>query len=79
MESTVNFSKNGPFGGPVKPNYPRNCWWLAALSEEITDKPYGCWILSNDARGSDYPEVLAMADHAAVRARRVLQGWLERD
>lgn len=35
--------------------------------------------LSRDPRGADYPEVLFMADQAAVRARRVLQGWLERE
>jgi hypothetical protein len=32
----------GPFGGPIQPNYPRNCWWPAARAGDIGAKPYGC-------------------------------------
>lgn len=28
-----------------KPNYPKNCWWVAATSDEIDDKPLGRWLL----------------------------------
>lgn len=81
MESTVNFSKNGPFGGPVKPNYPRNCWWLAALSEEVTDKPYGCWILDMPVvlyRKTD-GTVVALDNRCVHRWAPLSAGWVEGD
>jgi Rieske [2Fe-2S] domain len=45
VEPTVQAKGGGPFNGAIKANYPRNCWWVAALAEEVTDKPFGCWIL----------------------------------
>ena len=31
--------------GMLQDNYPRNMWWVAALSSEVTDKPLARWIL----------------------------------
>ena len=31
--------------GMLEDNYPRNMWWAAARSDEITDKPLARWIL----------------------------------
>lgn len=28
------------------PNYPKNCWWVAATSEEVDRKPLGRWLLN---------------------------------
>jgi hypothetical protein len=34
-------------------------------------------LLSNDASGCDYPEILAQADQAAIQARRKLKAALD--
>ena len=31
--------------GMLQDNYPRNMWWVAALSSEVTEKPLARWIL----------------------------------
>ena len=81
MESTVQFKNNGPFGGEVKPNYPRNCWWVAALSEEVTDKPLGCWILDMPVvlyRKRD-GSVVGLDDRCVHRWAPLSAGWVEGD
>jgi nitrite reductase/ring-hydroxylating ferredoxin subunit len=72
----------GPFGGPVQPNYPRNGWWAAARSSEVTDKPYGCQMLDTPIvlyrRGSD-SRLVALHDRCAHRWAPLSAGWVEGD
>lgn len=71
----------GPYGGDVCANYPRNEWWVAATSEEITREPKQRWIL-------DLPVVLyrkqdgtavALDDRCPHRWAPLSKGWLEGD
>lgn len=72
----------GPFGGPIQPNYPRNCWWAAARSAEIGDKPYGCQMLDTPVvlyrRASD-GQVVALHDRCAHRWAPLSAGWVDGD
>lgn len=52
-----------------KPNYPKNCWWIAARSEEIARKPLGRWLLDQPVvlyRKED-GQVVALEDRCAHR------------
>jgi phenylpropionate dioxygenase-like ring-hydroxylating dioxygenase large terminal subunit len=71
----------GPYSGPIKENYPRNQWWVAATSEEVTRDPKQRWIL-------DYPVVLyrkqdgavvALDDRCPHRWAPLSKGWVEGD
>ncbi|MGI9480418.1 MAG: Rieske 2Fe-2S domain-containing protein [Hyphomicrobiaceae bacterium] len=31
--------------GMLEDNYPRNMWWVAAMADEVTDKPLAKWLL----------------------------------
>src|SRR5882672_359288 len=44
-QTDANASITSSAGPVMKPNYPRNLWWFAARSEEITRKPIGMWLL----------------------------------
>jgi len=72
----------GPFGGPVQANYPRNCWWAAARSSDIGDKPYGCTMLDTPVvlyrRASD-SQLVALHDRCAHRWAPLSAGWVEGD
>jgi phenylpropionate dioxygenase-like ring-hydroxylating dioxygenase large terminal subunit len=72
----------GPFGGPIQVNYPRNCWWAAARSADIGDKPFGCQMLDTPVvlfrRGSDQ-HLVAMHDRCAHRWAPLSAGWVEGD
>jgi len=77
----MNTSNAGPFGGNIHGNYPRNQWWVAATSDEITRDPKQRWIL-------DYPVclyrkqdggVVALDDRCQHRWAPLSKGWLEGD
>lgn len=59
--SSEHTPARGPFNGAVQPNYPRNSWWVAALSGDVGDRPFGCWML-------DSPVVLYRKRDGAVVA-----------
>jgi phenylpropionate dioxygenase-like ring-hydroxylating dioxygenase large terminal subunit len=72
----------GPFGGPIQPNYPKNCWWVAARSSELADKPYACQLLDTPIvlyRRSSDRRVVALHDRCAHRWAPLSTGWLEGD
>jgi len=72
----------GPFGGPIQPNYPRNCWWVAARSAEIVDKPYGCTMLDTPVviyRQPSDGTLVALHDRCAHRWAPLSAGWLDGD
>ena len=77
----MNTHKAGPYGGPIAPNYPRDQWWVAATTNEVTRTPMQRWIL-------DYPVVLyrkedggivALDDRCPHRWAPLSKGWLEGD
>ena len=72
----------GPFGGPIQPNYPRNCWWPAARAVEVGDQPYGCQLLDTPVvlyrRGSDRT-LLALHDRCVHRWAPLSSGWVAGD
>ena len=78
----MNPRSAGPFGGPIQANYPRNLWWAAARSSEITDKPYGCTMLDTPVvlyrRASD-GQIAALHDRCAHRWAPLSVGWVEGD
>ena len=46
----MNMQGKNPMGqripnGMLVDNYPRNMWWVAAYSEEVTTKPITRWLL----------------------------------
>ena len=46
----MNMQGKNPTGqripnGMLVDNYPRNMWWVAAYSEEVTTKPITRWLL----------------------------------
>lgn len=47
MNSKTDYPKTGQRipNGMLEDNYPRNMWWVAALSNEVTTKPIARWIL----------------------------------
>ncbi len=55
---------------PTPRNYPLNCWWVAATSQEIGRKPLGRWLL-------DRPVVLYRTEAGTVTALddRCLHRW----
>src|SRR5438105_15055720 len=77
-----NFRRPGPFGGPLQPNYPRNCWWPAARSSEVTNKPYACQMLDTPVvlyrRASD-GGIAALHDRCVHRWAPLSAGWVEGD
>lgn len=72
----------GPFGGPIQPNYPRNCWWPAARSSEVRNEPHGCQMLDTPVvlyrRASD-AKVVALHDRCVHRWAPLSVGWVEGD
>ena len=50
-----------PINDAMTANYPANCWWFAATSDEVTDKPVGGWYL-------DRPVVLYRTSDGTVAA-----------
>ncbi|HVO45060.1 MAG TPA: aromatic ring-hydroxylating dioxygenase subunit alpha [Steroidobacteraceae bacterium] len=77
----MNTHKAGPYGGPITHNYPRDQWWVAATSDEVTRMPMQRWIL-------DYPVVLYRKEHGGIvalddrcphRWAPLSKGWLEGD
>lgn len=72
----------GPFGGPVQPNYPRNCWWPAARINDITDVPYGCQMLDTPVvlyRRTSDQIVVALHDRCAHRWAPLSAGSVKGD
>jgi phenylpropionate dioxygenase-like ring-hydroxylating dioxygenase large terminal subunit len=78
---TYDTRQPGPFGGPVQPNYPRNTWWVAARSSEVTQQPYACQMLDapvvlfRDPQG----RVAALHDRCPHRWAPLSTGWVEGD
>lgn len=71
----------GPYGGKICANYPRNEWWVAATSEEITREPKQRWILDLPVllyRKEDGTPV-ALDDRCPHRWAPLSKGWLEGD
>ena len=81
MEPTIQTKACGPFGGQIKANYPYNCWWVAALAEEVGDKPMGCWILDKPIvlyRKADR-RIVALDNRCVHRWAPLSAGWVEGD
>jgi phenylpropionate dioxygenase-like ring-hydroxylating dioxygenase large terminal subunit len=71
----------GPYGGGINANYPRNEWWVAATSNEITDQPKQRWILDLPVvlyRKQD-GAVVALDDRCPHRWAPLSRGWVEGD
>jgi phenylpropionate dioxygenase-like ring-hydroxylating dioxygenase large terminal subunit len=71
----------GPYGGSICTNYPRNEWWVAATSEEITQQPKQRWILNLPVvlyRKQDGAAV-ALDDRCPHRWAPLSRGWVEGD
>jgi phenylpropionate dioxygenase-like ring-hydroxylating dioxygenase large terminal subunit len=53
----------------VKSNYPRKCWYAAAMSDELADSPIGRKVLGQDVVlwRSDDGHVIALDNHCAHR------------
>jgi phenylpropionate dioxygenase-like ring-hydroxylating dioxygenase large terminal subunit len=74
-------SEAGPYSGPVCANYPRNEWWVAALSDEITREPKQRWLLDLPVvlyRKQD-GTVVALDDRCPHRWAPLSKGWIEGD
>jgi phenylpropionate dioxygenase-like ring-hydroxylating dioxygenase large terminal subunit len=59
-------------------NYPSNCWWVAAMAEEVTRKPLCRWLLENRVvlyRALD-GAIVALEDRCAHRWAPLSQGKL---
>jgi phenylpropionate dioxygenase-like ring-hydroxylating dioxygenase large terminal subunit len=63
----------------MRPNYPFNCWYVAATSDEVGSSPLGRRLLGMPVvlyrTGSG--EVVAMADRCVHRAYPLSAGWLQ--
>ena len=62
----------------MKRNYPFNCWWVAAIAEEVTSKPLSRWLLEQRVvlfRTKD-GTVSALDDRCAHRWAPLSQGKL---
>jgi vanillate O-demethylase monooxygenase subunit len=65
----------------MKPNYPFNCWYVAATSDEVGREPLGRRLLNTPVvlYRTDSGEVVAMADRCIHRAYPLSAGRLEGD
>ena len=62
--------KAGPYNGPISQNYPREQWWVAATSDEVTRTPMQRWIL-------DYPVVLYRKEDGKAVEKRITDNQKE--
>jgi len=71
----------GPFGDRVGANYPRNQWWVAATSDEITRQPMQRWLLDLPVAlyRTEAGAVVALDDRCPHRWAPLSRGWLEGD
>jgi len=65
----------------MRPNYPFNCWYVAATSDEVGAGPLGRRLLGMPVvlYRSGSGDVVAMADRCVHRAYPLSEGWLEGD
>ena len=67
--------------GMLEDNYPRNMWWVAAHSREVTAKPLARWILETPVvlyRLADGTPA-ALYDRCPHRWAPLSEGHVERD
>jgi vanillate O-demethylase monooxygenase subunit len=71
----------GPFAGRVGENYPRNQWWVAATSKQITREPMQRWILDLPVAmyRTEAGVVVALDDRCPHRWAPLSKGWLDGD
>jgi vanillate O-demethylase monooxygenase subunit len=71
----------GPYSGRLSANYPRNQWWVAATSEEITREPKQRWLLDLPVvmYRKQVGTVVALDDRCPHRWAPLSRGWLEDD
>lgn len=71
----------GPYGGQLGANYPRNQWWVAATSEEVTRKPMQRWLLDLPVAlyRTEAGQVVALDDRCPHRWAPLSCGWLDGD
>ncbi len=62
-------------------NYPLNCWWVAATSEEVGRKPLGRWLLDRPVvlYRTEAGKVAALDDRCLHRWAPLSTGYLEGD
>jgi phenylpropionate dioxygenase-like ring-hydroxylating dioxygenase large terminal subunit len=62
-------------------NYPLNCWWVAATSEEVGSKPLGRWLLDRPVvlYRTEAGNVTALDDRCVHRWAPLSSGFLEGD
>ena len=65
----------------MRPNYPFNCWYVAATSDEVGTSPLGRRLLGMPVVlfRTGAGQVTAMADRCVHRAYPLSAGWLEDD
>lgn len=71
----------GPYDGKVQANYPRNQWWVAATSDEVTRKPLQRWLLDLPVAlyRTEAGQVVALDDRCPHRWAPLSCGWLDGD
>lgn len=65
----------------LKPNYPKNSWWVAARSEEVTRAPLGRWFLDQPVvlYRTEAGDVVALEDRCPHRWAPLSRGCLVGD
>ncbi|MBU0602843.1 MAG: aromatic ring-hydroxylating dioxygenase subunit alpha [Gammaproteobacteria bacterium] len=65
----------------MKPNYPENSWWVAAVGEEVTRTPLGRWFLDRPVvlYRTEAGEVVALEDRCPHRWAPLSRGCLVGD
>ncbi|WP_338759538.1 aromatic ring-hydroxylating dioxygenase subunit alpha [Massilia sp. METH4] len=71
----------GPYAGKVGANYPRNQWWVAATTDEVTRQPMRRWLLDLPVAlyRTEAGAVVALDDRCPHRWAPLSSGWLEGD
>jgi len=62
-------------------NYPLNCWWVAARSDELGEKPFRRWLLDTPVALYRLPDgtPVALDDRCPHRWAPLSDGWLDGD
>jgi vanillate O-demethylase monooxygenase subunit len=67
--------------GTLNPNYPKNCWWVAARQSEVGREPLSRWLLDLPVvlYRTEAGEVVALDNRCIHRWAQISTGYLEGD